>query len=58
MIFNLGATKLVNSFPTFNSHIKSADFKKASKECHRLGISDKRNNYVEDLLKSISKEAA
>jgi len=58
MIFNLGATKLVKSFPTFNSHIKSGDFEKASKECHRLGISDKRNNYVEDLLKNVTKEAA
>jgi len=58
MIFNLGATKLVKSFPTFNSHIKTGDFEKASKECHRLGISDTRNNYVEDLLKNLNKKAA
>jgi len=58
MIFNLGATKLVKSFPTFNTHIKAGDFVKASKESHRLGISDARNNYVEDLLKNIEKEAA
>ena len=52
MIFNLGATKLVKVFPTFNSHIKAGDFEKASKESQRKGISDARNTYVERLLKS------
>ncbi len=53
MIFNLGATKLVKSFPKFNEAIKNGDFEKAAKQSHRLDISEKRNKYVEDLLHNV-----
>lgn len=54
MIFNLGATKLVKSFPTFNKHIKAGDFDKAAKESHRLDVNEARNKYVEKLLQSVN----
>ena len=53
MIFNLGATKLVNSFPNFNGAIKNDNFKQAAKQSHRLDISEARNKYVEKLLESV-----
>jgi len=53
MIFNLGATKLINSFPKFNDAIKKGDFEKAAKESHRLDIVEKRNKYVQALLENV-----
>jgi len=53
MVFNLGATKLVSSFPKFNAAIKIDDFKEAAKQSHRLDISDQRNKYVEKLLQNV-----
>lgn len=57
MIFNLGATKLVKSFPKFNTAIKTNDLGTAAKECHRLDINDERNKYVEDLFLNLLVEA-
>lgn len=50
MIFNLGMTKLKNTFPNFNKHLKAGDFKSASLESSRTKISDERNAYVRNLL--------
>lgn len=54
MIFNLGATKLVNSFPKFNTAIKKGNFEEAAKQSHRLDISEARNKYVEKLLQDVN----
>lgn len=50
MIFNLGATKLVKSFPKFNEALKKDDFKEAAKQSHRLDIDETRNKYIKKLL--------
>ncbi len=57
MIFNLGATKLVNGFPKFNRAIKSNNFKKAAKESHRLDVDHFRNQYISDLFLNTKIEA-
>ena len=56
MIFNLGATKLVNSFPNFHDAIKKGEYDKAAKHSHRLDVDEDRNKYVKDLLESVPKE--
>ena len=53
MIFNLGATKLVNSFPKFNAAIKKDDFKEAAKQSHRLDVDEARNKYVQKLFEGV-----
>lgn len=53
MIFNLGATKLVNSFPNFNAAIKKGDFKAAAIQSHRLDVDEARNKYVQKLLEGV-----
>ncbi|WNO59745.1 glycoside hydrolase family protein [Rheinheimera sp. MMS21-TC3] len=50
MIFNLGMTKLKNTFPKFNKHIKAGDYKKAALESSRKDIASERNAYVYNLL--------
>ena len=50
MIFNLGMSKLKNTFPSFNKHLKAGDYKKAATESSRQGISSQRNAYVHYLL--------
>lgn len=50
MIFNLGATKLKNSYLAFNRSIAKGDWEKAASECFRKGIQLSRNNYVKDLF--------
>ena len=50
MIFNLGATKLVHSFPNFNEALKKDDFKEAANQSHRLDVDEARNKYVKKLL--------
>ena len=54
MIFNLGATKLVNSFPKFNEAIKSGDFEKAAIQSHRLDVHEARNKHVQKLFEDAS----
>jgi GH24 family phage-related lysozyme (muramidase) len=59
MIFNLGATKLRNSYLSFNLAIAKSDWEKAASQCFRKGIQVTRNNYVKDLFqKAAAKKAA
>ncbi|WP_238319684.1 glycoside hydrolase family protein [Pseudoalteromonas ruthenica] len=50
MIFNLGMTKLKNTFPNFNRYINAGDYKNAALESSRKDISEERNMYVRNLL--------
>ena len=50
MIFNLGKTKLNNTFPSFNAAIKTSDWKKAAVQSNRPDVSVSRNTYVKDLF--------
>lgn len=50
MIFNLGATKLKNSYLSFNQAIAKSDWEKVASECSRKGIQLTRNNYVKGLF--------
>ena len=52
MIFNLGATKLVNVFKNFDAAVKAGDWKKAGQESNRPQISAARNLYVKQLFLS------
>lgn len=53
MIFNLGATKLVNIFKKFNSALKDGDWQKAATESNRPDVNSARNQYVKQLLNSV-----
>jgi len=53
MIFNLGATRLVKSFPKFIAALKTGDWKKAATESHRVDVSPTRNNYVKQLFQTV-----
>lgn len=53
MIFNLGATKIVNSFPGFNKALKAGDWKKAATESNRPDVNTARNQYVKQLLNTV-----
>jgi GH24 family phage-related lysozyme (muramidase) len=53
MIFNLGASKIVNVFPSFDTAIKKGDWKKAASEANRPDVSSARNQYVKQLLLSV-----
>lgn len=53
MIFNLGATRIVKSFPNFNKALKAGDWKTAAKESNRPDVNAARNQYVKQLLTSI-----
>lgn len=50
MIFNLGATTLVNKFTKFNTALKISDWKTAAQEANRPEIAPDRNRYVKNLL--------
>ncbi|MBH0059473.1 hypothetical protein I6F65_21310, partial [Pseudoalteromonas sp. SWXJZ94C] len=52
LIFNLGMTKLKDTFPNFNRHMKAHDFKKAAIESNRKDVSAERNSYVRNLFLS------
>ncbi|TMP16973.1 hypothetical protein [Pseudoalteromonas sp. S2893] len=52
LIFNLGMTKLKDTFPNFNKYMKAQDFKKAAIESNRKDVSAERNAYVRNLLVS------
>lgn len=56
MIFNLGATKLNNTFPNFNKAIKDQDWEKAAKESNRPDVNKARNDFVKELFNGISEE--
>lgn len=53
MIFNLGASKIVNSFPKFNTALKAGEWKKATAEANRPDVSPSRNQYVQQLLQTV-----
>jgi len=53
MIFNLGATKIVNTFPSFNAALKNSDWKKAATESNRPDVSPARNQYVKQLFNTV-----
>lgn len=53
MIFNLGATKIISSFPSFNKALKANDWKKAAIESNRPDVSPTRNQYVKLLLNTV-----
>lgn len=52
MIFNLGAHKIVHTFPNFNVALKAGDWKRAGVESNRPDVSPARNQYVRGLLQS------
>jgi GH24 family phage-related lysozyme (muramidase) len=53
MIFNLGATKIVNVFTKFDKAIKAGDWKKTASESNRTDVNAARNQYVKQLLQSV-----
>ncbi len=53
LIFNLGASQIVNKFKKFNKALKAKDWATAAKESNRPEISTDRNNYVKKLLTSV-----
>ena len=53
MIFNLGATKINGSFPSFNKALKAEDWKKAATESNRPDVNLARNQYVKQLLNTV-----
>lgn len=56
MIFNLGMTKLKNTWPKFNASIRNGDWQNAAKNSHRRApVSEARNNYVKNLLETASR---
>ncbi len=56
LIFNLGMTKLKNTWPVFNRAIKAKDWQKAADNSNRKSpISAARNKYVKDLLEQAAK---
>ncbi|WMN58589.1 hypothetical protein NI389_09990 [Pseudoalteromonas xiamenensis] len=52
MIYNLGQTQLQTKWPKFNAAIQARDWQAAALECHRVGVSAKRNERVKQLLMS------
>lgn len=53
MIFNLGASKIVTKFPSFNKALKAGDWKKAATESNRPDVSAARNQYVKQLFNTV-----
>lgn len=53
MIFNLGATTLVNVFQKFNRAVKIGDWRQAAIESHRVDVNAARNQYVRQLLNNV-----
>lgn len=53
MIFNLGATKITGSFPSFNKALKAGNWKKAATESNRPDVNAARNQYVKQLLNTV-----
>jgi GH24 family phage-related lysozyme (muramidase) len=56
MIFNLGASKIVNVFQGFDTAVKAGDWAKAAQECNRPQLSSARNTYVKNLFLSAVKK--
>lgn len=52
LIFNLGASRLVNTFRRLNQSIQASDWLTAAKESHRPQVSAERNRYVHQLFLS------
>lgn len=53
MIFNLGATRIISSFPNFNKALKASDWRKAATESNRPDVSPTRNQYIKQLLNTV-----
>lgn len=53
MIFNLGMSKLKDTYPKFNGHIRNGNYEQAALESKRNGIQASRNAYVANLLRSL-----
>jgi GH24 family phage-related lysozyme (muramidase) len=49
MIYNLGFTKLLK-YKKLKKAVESQDWEEASKECHRIGPPEERNNWTRDLF--------
>lgn len=58
MIFNLGASRIVNTFTNFDQAVKAGDWKKAAEQCNRPQVSGARNQYVKQLFLSAAQEAS
>lgn len=50
MYYNLGGKKLKEKFPSLMTAIAQRNWTNAAAESHRIGIEEKRNNYVRDLF--------
>lgn len=54
MAFNLGLGGVVRKFPSFARGFRGGEWAVCARECHRRGISEVRNRYVEDLFKQLA----
>jgi GH24 family phage-related lysozyme (muramidase) len=52
MIFNLGMSKLRDSYTKFNGYIRNGNYVQAAAESKRNGVPTERNAYVANLLRS------
>jgi GH24 family phage-related lysozyme (muramidase) len=50
MDYNLGDAKLRGTYPRFDAAIDIQDFTTAAAQCHRIGISDERNEWTKNLF--------
>lgn len=50
MAYNLGVNGLISKFPRFMKAIKEEDYELAARESRRIGVPDRRNKAVKDLL--------
>jgi GH24 family phage-related lysozyme (muramidase) len=57
MAFNLGVSGLLHRYPHLGIAIESKNWLLAAEACHRLGISNERNNWTKNLFISASKIA-
>lgn len=55
MIFNLGASKIVNVFKSFDAAVKAGNWSTAATESRRSGIQASRNEYVQKLFEAAAK---
>lgn len=57
MIFNLGQTKLKNTFTKFNDAVKKEKWADAAKESNRPDVNSARNTYVKGLFNGVKSKA-
>lgn len=58
MIFNLGATRIVHVFTSFDRAVKAGDWKTAAEQSNRPQVSSARNQYVKQLFLTAAGEAS